>query len=595
MRTSTRGPALLRTAALPALLALAAACGDRRPAPGTAARPDSADGTPEPGGTAVVVELGDMEMPSPLLAQGGLDSDLFDVLYMGLTRGAWRDGRPVYLTSSESPMALAYHWEYVGADSTALRYRMRRGVRWSDGQPVTAADVVFTYALFADPRVASPRQDDVAQIDSVRAENDSTVVFYFKRRYPDMLFASGIPVVPRHVYEAAGPGGIRGHPSFTDPVGHVVVSGPFTIGAWSRGSSITLVPNLYFSPKPRLDRVVIRVVPEATTRVVEVRNRAADFVRGISFDQVPQLLGPGSGLRVEREHKRFWEYIAYQESAHPAFADPQVRRALGMAIDVPGIIRALRMEGFTQQAAGPYSPIFRDLFDSTRMKPLPYDTAGAKRILEARGWRDADGDGVREKDGQPLRFTLLTNSGNARRADVSQIVQQQWKKVGVDARLQQIETNVFFGNITGKKFEAALGSWQVPLSADITIMWSPQSPFNITGYDGQEGWALMQQALAQPTAAKADPLWRAAAERIVQDQPYTWLYYYDQVTVVRDRLRGVRVDSYGAYQNLWEWWIPRSLQGGTGSAGGASSPAPGAGARDTSRNQAQNQKQNGKR
>jgi peptide/nickel transport system substrate-binding protein len=582
MRTPARGPALLRSAALPALLALAAACGDRRAPERSAARPDSAGGTPEPGGTAVIVELGDMEKPLPLVAQSALDGDLYDVMYMGLTRGGWRDGRPVYLTSTDNPMALAYHWEYAGADSTALRYRMRSGLRWSDGQPITARDVVFTYAMYADTQLASPRQDDVAQIDSVRAENDSTVVFHFRRRYPEMLFASGMPIIPRHVYEPAGPAGIRGHASVTSPAGHLVVSGPFTIGAWSRGSSITLVPNPNFSPKPHLDRVVIRIVPEPTTRVVEVRNGTADFVRGIAFDQVPQLVGAGSGLRVEREHKRFWEYIAYQPSAHPAFADPQVRRALGMALDVPGIIRALRMEGFTQPAAGPYSPIFRDLFDSTRTKPLPFDTAGAKRILEERGWRDADGDGVREKDGRPLRFTLLTNSGNPRRADVTQIVQQQWKRVGVDARLQQIETNVFFGTLTGKKFEAALGSWQVPLSSDITVMWAPESPFNITGYAGQEAWGLMQQALAQPTAEKATPLWRAAAERIVQDQPYTWLYYYDQVAVVRERLRGVRVDSYGAYQNLWEWWIPRGEQGGTGSAGGASPPAPAAGARDTS-------------
>ena len=582
MRTPMRAPARLLGAALPALLALAAACGDRRPAETTSTRPDSAGGVPEPGGTAVIVELGDMEKPSPLVAQGSLDADLYDVMYMGLTRGAWRNGRLASLTSNDSPMALAYHWEYVGPDSAAIRYRMRTGLRWSDGQPIDARDVVFTYAMLADTQVASPRQDDVAQIDSVHAENDSTVVFHFKRRYPEMLFASGIPIVPRHVYEPAGPAGIRGHVTLTDPVGHLVVSGPFTIGAWRRGESITLVPNPNFSPKPHLDRVVIRVVPEATTRVVEVRNGAADFVRGISFDQVPPLLGPGSGLRVEREQKRFWEFIAYLPSAHPAFADPQVRRALGMALDVPGIIHALRMEDFTQPAAGPYSPIFRDLYDSTRMKPLPVDTAGAKRILEERGWRDADGDGVREKDGRPLRFTLLTNSGNARRADVTQIVQQQWKRVGVDVRLQQMETNVFYGTLSQRKYEAALGGWGVPLSPDLSPFWSPQSPFNVVAYENADAQRLMQQALAQPTAEKANPLWRSVAERIVQDQPYTWLYYYDQVTVVRDRLRGVRVDSYGAYQNLWEWWIPRSLQGGTGSAGGASPPAPAAGARDTS-------------
>jgi peptide/nickel transport system substrate-binding protein len=578
MSTPKQGPVRFLTAALTAFLVLAAACGDRRAPERRAARDTSA--TPEPGGTAVIVELGDMSSPSPLTAAAALDGDLYDVMYMGLTRGGWRDGRPAFLTSTDNPMALAYHWEYVGADSAALRYRMRRGLRWSDGQPIDARDVVFTYAMLADTQLASPRQADVAQIDSVRAENDSTVVFWFRRRYPEMLQASGIPIVPRHVYEPVGAKGIRTHVSVTDPAGHLVVSGPFMVGAWKRGESITLVPNPNFKPKPHLDRVVIRVVPEATTRVVELRNGTGDFVRAIAFDQVPRLLTPGSGIRAEREHKRFSEYIAYLPSAHPAFADPQVRRALGMAIDVPGIIRALRMEDFVQPAAGPYSPIFRDLFDSTRIKPLAFDTAGAKRILEAQGWRDTDGDSIREKDGRPLRFTLLTNSGNARRADVTQIVQRQWRRVGADVRLQQMETNVFVGSITGRKYQAALGSWQVPLSADITPMWAADSPFNITAYDGQEAWGLMQQALAQPTAEKADPLWRAAAERIVQDQPYTWLYYYDQVTLVRDRLRGVRVDSYGAYQNLWEWWIPRAQQGGTGSAGGASPPAPGA--RDTS-------------
>src|SRR4051794_21948328 len=158
MRTLRRASAVL-----PVLLALTAACGERTPRrQGGAARRDSAQ-APERGGTAVIVEVGDMEKPSPLVASTAMDGDLYDVLYMGLTRAAWRNGRVAYLTSNDSPMALAYHWEYAAADSSALRYRMRSGLRWSDGQPITAADVVFTYAMLADPRVASPRQEDVAQ------------------------------------------------------------------------------------------------------------------------------------------------------------------------------------------------------------------------------------------------------------------------------------------------------------------------------------------------------------------------------------------------------------------------------------------------
>src|SRR5262249_4923754 len=108
---------------------------------------------------------------------------------------------------------------------------------------------------------------------------------------------------------------------------------------------------------------------------------------GISFDQVPQIRAadPGHHVRFEREARRYWEYIAYNPAANPAFADPQVRRALGMALDVPGIIRALGMEEFTTAAAGPYPPIFRDLYDPARMKPLAHDTAAAARILDQAG------------------------------------------------------------------------------------------------------------------------------------------------------------------------------------------------------------------
>ncbi len=569
MRTLHRATPL----ALLAAVLLAAACGGDRSAGGSEKQETTVEpgGTPERGGTAVLVELGDMHEPISLLAQAAFDGDLVDVMYMGLTRSAWRDGRVVYLTSNDSPMALAYHWEYVGADSAAIRYRMRRGLHWSDGAPIDAGDVAWTYRMLADTQVASPRQEDVAQIDSVVAENDSTVTFHFRRRYPEMLFASSIPIAPRHVYEAAGPGGIRTHPALNDPVRGLVVSGPFRVGAWKRGESITLVPNPAFTPRPYLDRVVIRIIPEPTTRLVELRNGTADFVRGISFDQVPQIRAadPGHRWRIEREEKRYWEYLAYNPAAHPAFADPQVRRALGMALDVPGIIAALRMDEFAAPAGGPYPPILRGVYDPVGMRPLAFDTAGAKRILDERGWTDADGDGVREKNGRPLRFVLLTNAGNARRADVTQIIQQQWKRVGVAADLRQMETTAFLSAVPAKKYQAALGSWQVALSPDISILFRRGSPLNPVGYDDPETARMMDRALAEPTPERADPLWRAAAERIVQDQPYTWLYYYDQLTAVADRLRGVRVDSYGAYQNLWEWWIPRGMQGGAGTGGAA--------------------------
>ncbi|HYW06514.1 MAG TPA: ABC transporter substrate-binding protein [Longimicrobium sp.] len=514
---------------------------------------------PVAGGTAVLAELSDMEKPMPIVYQTVFDGDLVDVMYMGLTRGAWRNGRMEFLLSDESPMAMAWHWEPAGADSAALRFRMRSALRWSDGKPITARDVVWSYTTMADARVASPRQEDLADLDSVKAENDSTVVFHFRRRTPNMLFAASFPIAPEHQYASAGAAGLRTHPALADPT-KMVVSGPFRVGSRRAGEQITLVPNPTFAPKPRLDAIAIRIIPESTTRIVELQTGKVDFVRPVSTDAIAELRRRAPNLRFEREHRRYWEFVAYNPRVE-AFRDARVRRALGMAVNVPEILRGLRLAPFAAPAAGPYPPIFRELHDPARMKPLPFDTTGARALLAAAGWRDTDGDGVVDRDGKRLSFTLLTNTGNQRRADVSQIIQQQWKRIGVEAELRQLEFNTLSERQMKHDFDAVLGSWGVNLNPDITVVFAPDAPFNIVSFNDTAAARLMKSAKEQPTAALANPLWRAAAERIVQEQPYTWLYYYDPVTGVSDRLRGVRVDTFGAYQNVWEWWIPRARQG----------------------------------
>jgi peptide/nickel transport system substrate-binding protein len=554
----------IRRAALALVLsAAAAACGDREGGGDEKAGAAKGREGVRRGGTAVMAELSDIDKPHPLVAEGIVDADMMDIMYMTLLRSAWRDGRTVYLTSHDNPMALAWHWEYAGPDSSAIRYRMRSGLRWSDGQPITAGDVVWTYEMAGDPRVASPRQDYLSQMDSVRAENDSTVVFHFKQRYPDMLFHSGIGIAPRHAYQGSDPAQLRTHRRLTRPdSGNMVVSGPFMIGEWRKGQQVTFVPNPHFPVRPNLDRIVLRVIPEPTTRLVELETGQVDFARPIPADQVQRIRDNAPNVRFEYEQKRYYDYIAYNPLTFEPFADPEIRRALGLAIDVPALIRALQMERVAVQASGPYSPIFKNLYDLRRMPPLPYDTAQAKRILASKGWRDSDGDGILDRDGKPFRFTLLTNSGNQRRSDIQQIVQQQWKRIGIDARLQQLEFNTFQDRTREKQFEAAVGNWGVGLSPDISDLWGKGTVYNFVSYENPRVTQLFGQARAQPTEELATPYWRAAAEQIARDQPYTWLYYFDQIDGVNNRLQNIKIDTYGAYQNAWEWWVRGDRPGG---------------------------------
>lgn len=504
-------------------------------------------------GTAVVVELADMEKPMPLISESSLDNELQGIMYRSLLDPAWEEGRLIYQTAEESPMALAKSYEFFGPDSSSLRYHLRTDVTWSDGEPITAHDAVWTIETQGDPRTASPRQDYNRQIDRVLAENDSTLVVHFHRRYPEMLFHSAGSVAPRHVYVDTEPGQLRSHSAVLNPAENLVVSGPYRISDWRRGERVVLEPNPAFTPAPNLERIVFRVIPEQTTRMIELRTGNVDMVQ-VPFDMI-QEIDQQPDIRLETRRMRFYDYISYNPEAYSFLADAEIRRALGLAIDHEELIRSLQMDDYAIPAGGPYPPIFQDLYDPEAHAPLSYEPEQAREILAGKGWVPGD-EGILEKDGEPFRFTLSTNAGNQRRADVAEIVQEQWSEIGVDANIRIVESNTFFEQLTRRDFEASIAGWGVGLSPDLQSVWGdPELPFNYVGYDNPEVRRLMEEALSQPTAEIAAPYWREAVAQIIEDQPYTWLYYFDGVVGVNNRLQGTVINTLGTYQRIWEWEI----------------------------------------
>src|SRR5690606_11119453 len=158
-----------------------------------------------------------------------------------------------------------------------------------------------------------------------------------------------------------------------------------------RGQRIVLVLNPHFEPAGYLDQIVFRINPDPMTRIVELQTGNVDFVGGITLDQIPLLRAQAPHVRFELAEKRFYDYIGYNGSAIEPFADAEIRRALGLALDVPGLTAALEIEEFATPVGGPYAPIFRDLYDPQGQAPPPYDTVEARRILVSKGWRDSNG------------------------------------------------------------------------------------------------------------------------------------------------------------------------------------------------------------
>lgn len=510
------------------------------------------------GGTAVAAVPTAATTVLPPLARNSLDGELGDLLFPGLERPRWEPGGLVF--PEGRPTALASRRRF-GPDSTTLTYRLAPDRRWSDGRPVTAGDVVFTYRLLSRPGSALPLSRAAAQLDSVVAHGDTAVTFHFARRYPGMRFDAGVGILPRHRLgpipeeEVAAALNARVDSALAD--GRLTGSGPFVLAARERGDRILLVPNPEAPVRPRLDTLAIRIVPEEGTRVAELRAGGVHLVRGLSFRRASELRSR-EGVRVDAVPRRAYDYLAWNPGGHPAFADVRVRRALSAALDRGRMIEALDMAPWAEPARGPYGPLFPEL--EAALPPVREDTARARRLLREAGWTlpaaRGGGEDVRTKEGRELAFTLLTPAGDAHRAAAAQLVRARLGELGVGVRVRTMEFNALFGRMRAGDYEAALLGWQVGLDPDISPFWAgPDAPLNVVGYRNPEVAALIDSALSAETAPEAAGRWRRAGAAIARDRPYAFLWYYDLPVAISERLRGADPGVLGVFRDAHGWWL----------------------------------------
>lgn len=508
------------------------------------------------GGTAVAAVPTAATTVLPPLARNSLDGELGDLLFPGLERPRWEPGGLVF--PEGRPPALASRRSF-GPDSTTLTYRLAPDRRWSDGRPVTAADVVFTYRLLARPGSALPLSRAAAQLDSVAAHGDTAVTFHFARRYPGMRFDASVGILPRHrlgpVPEGEVAAGLNARVDSALADGRLTGSGPFVLADWERGRRLLLVPNPEAPVRPGLDTLAIRIVPEEGTRVAELRTGGVHLVRGLSFRRASELRSR-EGIRVDAVPRRAYDYLAWNPGGHPAFGDVRVRRALSAALDRERMIEALDMGPWAEPARGPYGPLFPEL--EAALPPVGQDTARARGLLREAGWTLPPGrpEGVRTKDGRELAFTLLAPAGDARRTAVAQLVRGRLRRLGVAVRVRTMEFNALFARMRAGDYEAALLGWQVGLDPDISPFWAgADAPLNVVDYRNPEVTALIDSALAAETAAEAADRWRRAGAAIAGDRPYAFLWYYDLPVAISDRLREAEPGVLGVFRDAHEWWL----------------------------------------
>lgn len=506
---------------------------------------------PEPeryGGTAVVASLSEVNSMNHFVSIDDISQQLQAfVLFAPLIQ---------YNSELEPIPYLAESWDTTAiVDGIALTFHLRDDVKWHDGVATTANDVKFTFDRIKDPATAYPNASVLAAYDSARVEDALTITFFLKPHIGFLDAWRMISPMPQHILGDVAPADLKQHPFGTEsPVGN----GPFRFVEHRAGDRWVFEANPDFPEalggRPYLDRLVYRFVEEPTVRLAELLAGNVDAYLVVSPSHVEQIDADPTTKAVTYPN-RAYHFINWN-CRLPFFADAQVRRALTLAINRHQIVEAVLL-GLGEVAKGPVPP-FHWAFNA-QLQPLPYDPDSARTLLEASGWTDSDGDGVRERGSQRASFELKTNP-HPTREDIMTLVQRDLAEVGIEVRTRVQEAQSMGADITGseRRFEAFVLGWTTEFNSDDRVLFACSAldgPFQWSGYCNPRVDELLDELSSIQDRSTALPLWYEYQEIIQRDQPYTFLYYGVQANGVSHRLRNVEMDIRGDFVNAREWYV----------------------------------------
>jgi peptide/nickel transport system substrate-binding protein len=447
---------------------------------------------------------------------------------------------------------LAESWS-AGDDGLTITFKLRDDVTWTDGTPCTAHDVRFTWRLQTDTTIAWASQNLKDRISDVEVVDDRTVRFHFTQQYPYQLMdANDGVIVPKHILEDIPRDQFHAHPFGRRPVGN----GPFKLQDWVAHQYIKLAPNpdYYEEGKPRIRRVVFRIAPDALSLLTQLKAGEIDCLEAISPDAVAELNDKYRHVRIYKYPSRGVTYIAWNLK-DPLFMDREVRRALTMAIDRRAIIETL-MNGMAAECTSPMSPLIW-AYNKT-IEPLPFDPEEARRILDARGWRDTDADGVIDKGGEPFEFEMITNHTSQLRVDIMTMTEAFLKKIGVKANIRPLEWNHFIDKVKVSDFSSCVLGWGLGTKADLSEQWHSDSSrpggYNRVYYNNTEVDSLIDLARNTMDSELARDLWYRCQRIIYEDQPFTFIAIPYEVNGLHERFQGVRASPISFFMNLRDWY-----------------------------------------
>jgi peptide/nickel transport system substrate-binding protein len=497
------------------------------------------------------------------------------MFFSGITRDFWDKGlwsyddknQPVPEIAAEIPNA---ENGGLSADGKTITVKLRDDVKWSDGEPLTADDFVFSYEMvMSDKNVVNGRYPFEDYVESVKAADAHTLVITLKEPFaPWLTYMFDDWVLPKHILQPVfeKEGTIDNAAWNKAPT---VGVGPFVFSEWESGSHIIFKANPNWIKPAKLEQIFIRIVPDDAAQEAAIIAGDTDIGVFLSSDQIEKLEAGGKVdvVAVASGYDEGWFLNVNPETARPFMLDVNVRKAIALATDRFTIVKDLLDEN-----VNPVNVTFWDAtppYNNPGLTAYPYDPEQAKALLDAAGWVDSNGDGTRDKDGVELVVRYITNDRELRK-NVQAVVQQQWSLVGIGAELVNHSSDVYWNGYNDGGPQAQ-GLYDIAEYSSVGSFPDPEASSNwlcsqISSADNPDGanWQgvcmeeldvlLNEQATTLDTQKRID-LYHQISQIMYDEVLYVGIWLDPDLWSVNNRLQNVKLSGAAPFWNAADWTV----------------------------------------
>ena len=506
--------------------------------------------TPKKGGHVIEGNFSDIRTLNSMLSSDTASNQVIGLMFDGLLN---------YKKNGDLVPALASDLPKTSSDGLTYTFKLRDNLKFSDGHPLTADDVVFTYQLAYDPKykdVASPRRGDLSKyIASVTAQDPKTVVIQTTQVFAPFLANHALyGILPKHVLGDLDPKAINTADFNTAPS---VTNGAFKFVKWEKGQQVTLARNdNYWNGPAYLDSYVYKVLPDSVAVTNQLKTGEIDIgpVDPGQFDAIK------TATNVVTSEFPVPTFTFYAYNLDPAklggqlFGDKAVRQALLYALNRQQIVTAIFFGhgSVANSVEPPTSWAYKD-------KPqvlYSFDKAKAESLLDGAGWAKG-ADGIRAKGGQKLKFEMITNAGNKQRESMLTVMQQSWKDIGVDATPKLIQFPQLVSQIVSiRTFDVFLVGFNWGADPDVSPLYHSRNAapggFNGADFKNDQADTLLDQALNTLDRSKRKDLYSQFQDLMSDQEPSPVILFNSGIYGVNTRVQGTDFGPFNQFaQRPW--------------------------------------------